>query len=364
MRTAIRGIGIVGGFGCGVDKLHRALISGESTPKTKRVKANGRKIDMPVFLCDTTPLEGFVQKRALRRVDHYSSMAVLGSCLALEDAGMLQNNHQKTAVVIATGYGATRTTFSFLDSILADGDTCASPTLFSNSVHNAAAAHVSILLKASGPNLTVSQFELSVPSALLSICQWLEDRQIDAVLFGGVDEYCDVLGYSWQRFFGSEPNAGIEPLNWELQSAIAGEGSAFFLLTRDEGDQSKYGYITDIQMGHIANGGPDIAKDAILLLAADGHKSCGTLYPGNIPQGTRAASYTPLYGSFPVNSAFDMAIAALSLKENKIFATPNCRVSQSGLRMSHKIQELDSKLIGCLKFGCAGEFGMVVLAGE
>ena len=181
--------------------LPNKLISGENTIQTIRVEANGRKMDMPVFLCDTSALEGFIHKKALRRVDHYSSMAVLGSYLALEDAGMLQINHQKMAVVIATGYGATRTTFSFLDSIFADGDACASPTLFANSVHNAAAAHISILLKARGPNLTVSQFELSVPSALLSACQWLEGRQIDAVLFGGVDEYCDVLGYSWQRFW-------------------------------------------------------------------------------------------------------------------------------------------------------------------
>ena len=364
MRTAIRGIGIVGGFGCGVDKLNSALISGENTIQTIRVKANGRKTEMPVFLCDTTALEGFIHKRALRRVDHYSSMAVLGSYLALEDAGMLQINHQKMAVVIATGYGATRTTFSFLDSIFADGDACASPTLFANSVHNAAAAHISILLKASGPNLTVSQFELSVPSALLSACQWLEGRQIDAVLFGGVDEYCDVLGYSWQRFFGSNQNPCIEPLNWDLQSAIAGEGSAFFLLTRDDGDQPKYGFITDIQIGHIANGGPDIAGGTTLFLGADGHKLCGPLYPHYIPEGMRAASYTSLYGSFPVNTAFDMTIAALSLKENKIFATPGCRPNKSGLRISHIEQDLESRLIGCLKFGCNGEFGLVTLAGE
>ena len=363
MRTAIRGIGIAGGFGCGVDKLHRALVSGESTPKTIRVEANGRKVGMPVFLCDTTPLEGLIHKRTLRRVDHYSSMAVLGSYLALEDADMLQNNHQRMAVVLATGYGATRTTFSFLDTIFADGDPCASPTLFANSVHNAAAAHVSILLKASGPNLTVSQFELSVPSALLSACQWLEDRQIDALLFGGVDEYCDVLGYSWQRFFGSNQNPSIEPLNWELQSAIAGEGAAFFLLTRDEGDQPKYGFITDIQIGHIANGGPEIAEDATLFLGADGHKSCGSLYPKHIPEGSRAACYTPLYGSFPVNTAVDMAIAALSLKEKKVFATPKCGANHSGLRISHQERDLESKSIGCLKIGCSGEIGMVVLAG-
>ncbi len=364
MRTAIRGIGIVGGFGCGVNKLHRTLISGESTPQTILVETSDRKINMPVFLCDTTPLSGFIHKRALRRVDHYASMAVLGSYLALEDAGMLPNNHRKMAVVIATGYGATRTTFSFLDSLFADGDTCASPTLFSNSVHNAAAAYISILLKASGPNLTVSQFEMSVPSALLSACQWLKDKQIDAVLFGGVDEYCDVLGYSWLRFFGSNPNASTQPMNWVRQSAVAGEGSAFFLLTRDDGDQPKYGFVNDIQIGNLAGGGPDIAEDSTLILAADGHKSCGSLYPRHIPEGTWAASYSPLYGSFPVNTAFDMAIAALSLKENKIFATPNCHASPSGLRISHQERDLESKLIGCLKIGCRREFGLVTLAAE
>ena len=364
MRTAIRGIGIAGGFGCGIDKLHRALVSRKSAPKMTGMEANNRKSDMPVFLCDTKPLESFINKRALRRVDHYSSMALLGSYLALEDAGMQQNNHQKMAVVIATGYGATRTTFSFLDSIIADGDTCASPTFFSNSVHNAAAAHVSILLKANGPNLTVSQFELSVPSALLSACQWLNDRRVDAVLFGGVDEYCDVLGYSWQQFFGSNHNPRIEPLNWEMQSAIAGEGAAFFLLTRDDGDQPKYGYITDIQMGHIANAEPDIAGDTILLLGADGHKSCGSFYSRHIPEGASVASYTALYGSFPVNTAFDMAIAALSIKESKIFTVPKGCGNPSGLRTIDRAQDLELKSIGCLKFGGTGEFGMIMLAGK
>ncbi len=157
---------------------------------------------------------------------------------------MLQDDHQNLAVVIATGYGASQTTFSFLDTAFDDGDACASPTLFSNSVHNAAAAHVSILLNARGPNLTVSQFEMSVPSAMLTACQWLEDKIVDAVLFGGVDEYCSVLGYCWQRFFGAGSPVQHEAIGMEYQSAITGEGSAFFLLTRDEGDKPKYGFIT------------------------------------------------------------------------------------------------------------------------
>jgi 3-oxoacyl-[acyl-carrier-protein] synthase II len=73
------------------------------------------------------------------------------------------------------------------------GDACASPTLFSNSVHNAAAGHISIMLGLDGPCLTVSQFEMSGPSGLLSAIQWLKEERVEQVLLGAVEEYCDVL---------------------------------------------------------------------------------------------------------------------------------------------------------------------------
>ncbi len=363
MRTAIRGIGVVGGFGCGINQLQQTLIAGVGSPKTIPAGTKHRNAEMPVYLCDTSPLEAFINKRALRRVDHFSKMAVLGSYLALEDAGMLQKDHQNLAVVVATGYGATRTTFSFLDSIFDDGDALASPTRFSNSVHNAAAAHISIFLKAGGPNLTVSQFEMSVPSAMLAACQWLEDKLVDAVLFGGVDEYCGVLGYCWQRFFGSNSEFTMQPLQWKCQSAVAGEGSAFFLLTRDEGNTPQYGCITDIQLGHVGKYAPVIAKDALLVLGADGHKSTGNYYARFIPEGTQTAVYTSLYGSFPAGSAFDMAIAALSIRESKVFATPSDAGKNTQLQIISKQQLLDSKQISCLKFDCKGEFGMITQAG-
>ena len=363
MRIAVRGIGIAGGFGCGVNQLRQAIVSGESAPQYVALKADNQDIEIPVFLCDTAHIEKFISKRFLRRVDHYSRLAVLGSYLALEDAGMQPQDFRHLAVVVASGYGSTRTTFSFLDSIFNDGDACASPTMFSNSVHNAAAAHISIFLKARGPNLTVSQFEMSVASALLTACQWLQDNHVDAVLFGSVDEYCNVLGYSWQRFFGQPPATGMHPLELENQSAVAGEGAAFFLLTRDEGDKPPYGYVTDIKFGCARRSGPEISENNLLVIGADGHKTSGIHYARSIPARNQAAVYTPLYGSFPTGSAFDLAVAALSIKEGKILATPRCAGDHPGLNVVWDEQDLDSKQISCLKFGCNGEFGMINLVG-
>ena len=363
MRTAIRGIGVVGGFGSGIEKLKQSLISGKMTPKFKELSTKKRTIEIPVYLCDTSPLESFVNKRNLRRVDHFSRLAVLGSFLALEDANMLQTNHENFAVVIASGYGASHTTFSFLDTAFDNGDACASPTLFSNSVHNAAAAHVSIFLKATGPNLTVSQFEMSVPSAILTACHWLEEEFADAVLLGGVDEYCDVLGYCWQRFFGANPPVSMKPLEWKNQSAIIGEGSVFFLLTRDEGIKPKYGFINDIQIGLARKYKPQSPEDTFLFLGADGQKSSGIFYSRYIPHGARAAVYSPLYGSLPVGLAFDMAIGALSVREGKVFGTPKNVGKDSGLKIFENEQHLGHDKISCLKFSCNGEFAMITMAG-
>lgn len=364
MRAAIRGLGVVGGFGTGIEKLKKALVCRQKTLKLTRLPINKQSIEIPVYRSDTAALETFIHKKLLRRVDHFSRLALLGAFLAMEDAHMLQAGHGSFAVIIATGYGASNTTFSFLDTAFDDGDACASPTLFSNSVHNAAAAHVSILLKATGPNLTISQFEMSVPSAILAACQWLEDKALDAVLIGGVDEYCDVLAYCWQRFFGPGPADGMKPLEWNRQSAVIGEGAAFFVLTRDEGDKPKYGYITDIQMDHTKKYQSPKSANAFLILGADGQKSSGKFYARYIAPGTRSAVYTPLYGSLPVGLAFDMAIAALSIREDTLFPTPKHAGKGSGLKFFEKKQQLCHERIRCLRLSCDGEFAMVTLAGK
>ena len=162
------------------------------------------KVDKAAFLADTSPLESYVTKRSLRRLDHYSRLALLGAYLAMDNAGRLgtDSDLERMGTIVASGYGATNTTFAFLDSIIDGGDSYASPTHFSNSLHNAATAHISIQLKVSGPSLTVSQLDMSIPSGLLTARQWLKEKRVDSVLVGGVDEYCSVLGYCWQRFFG------------------------------------------------------------------------------------------------------------------------------------------------------------------
>jgi len=347
---AIRGIGLVGGFGCGLADFKTALAAGVCVPQSVEVAVGGETVTMPLFTAETKPLERFVDKRALRRIDHFSRLALLGGCLALEDAGRLGADRRRLGVIIATGYGATATTFAFLDTVLDDGDALASPTHFSSSVHNAAAAHTAILLKATGPSLTVSQFEMSVPSALLTAWTWLQEGRVDAVLFGGVDEACAVLRYCWRRFFPATEKGGIRPLDFASQTAIPAEGAAFFLLTADA-EPARYGRILDIRQGNCSAESPELDPTSIYLLGADGQAECGAAYPHCLPDSAPLAAYTPLYGSLPVGPAFDLAVAALACRDNCLPPPP---AQQGELPM-----DLIGRSLNCLKLGRNGDYGLI-----
>lgn len=212
---------------------------------------------------DTSGVFDFVSKKKLRRVDHFSRLGLLAAGRAIEDTDPEIISKQNMGIIVATGFGALETTFGFLDSYIEKGDRLASPTHFSNSVHNAAAAHISICYGIQGPNLTVSQFDLSFICALMTAQIWLYERKADAVLVGACDAFCDVLGYCINEFYKEK----------KCKFYGFGESAFFFIVTR--GDQkSRYGYINDISMG-----GPDNLdmlhdKDNLMIISPSAVEPC------------------------------------------------------------------------------------------
>ena len=367
MKIAIRGIGVVGGFGCGLADLESTIKNRKSVPAQVSVNMPERTEQIPVFMADTARIESFLPVRSLRRIDHFSRMALLGTHLALKDADQLNRDMTKMGIVVATGYGAMKSTYALKDSIRNNGDTGASPTKFSNSVHNSAAAHIAIFLKINGPNFTVSQFEISIPAALLTACQWLREGRVDSVLFGGVDEFCDVLGYSHKRLYGLNKESVIRPFDFKNQTAVAGEGAVFFLLTRDEGEGSRYCLIEKVITGRLQGDGIKLHdQKCVLVLGVDGNKECASVYEKEISQiskDMKLACYTPLYGSLPVGPGFDIAVTSLGIKNNRIFASPESAAGNSSYNVILKDETLDHRKIGCLKINSRGEYGLIIMSG-
>lgn len=276
MRIAIQGVGAVGGFGCGVAALAHAL---ERGPLPGPCAA------------DPAPLDRFVPRRTQRRLDRFSRLAVLAAYLALEDAGALDGDRERLGVVVASGFGATGTTLAMIDSIIESGDVCTSPIHFAGSLHNTPAAHLSILLGAKGPSLTVSQFELSVPSALMAAKLWLDQGRVDRVLFGAVDERSELNDYLWQR--QAELARPLGPAG-----AACGEGAAFFLLSSRAEAAAPYGTLEQASTGF----GPAPAPQGLVLLDGGADDR-----PGR--------RLTPLWGCMPAAPAFDLAAAAVLIRQ-------------------------------------------------
>lgn len=323
MRISVQGIGVVGGFGTGIDALLQALALGQSPRSILRVPTGTGSLDLSAFRADPSLLNDLASPRVLRRMDHFTKMGLLGAHLALADAGLAApSGHERLGIVIASGYGATSTTYALLDSMINDGDVCTSPTLFANSLHNTCAANIAIAMGIKGPNLTVSQFGLSVPSALMGARQWLLDGRVDRVLFGALDELSDLIGYTWYRQRGKTGLNPMCPLRTGEETAVPGEGAAFMVLSRL--DEARPGYCT---LDSVSTGrglkpealGQSSARE-LLVLGAEGRRELGAQYAA-MAQGSRIACYTPLYGSMPIAPAFDLVAGALMLKEGVVFPT-------------------------------------------
>jgi 3-oxoacyl-[acyl-carrier-protein] synthase II len=369
LTIAIHGIGVVGGFGAGIGELEEALAAKRTVFSNAPLPGHEKKI----CLAQTDQLEEFVPKKALRRIDHFSQMAILAAFLAVKNAKTSLPKGQELGIILASGYGATRTTFAFLDSVINNGDRCASPTHFSNSVHNSAAAHISILMEASGPNLTVSRLDMSFPAALLIACQWITEERVESVLIGGVDEYCPVLGFCWDRFFGQsgrfpktiQPNLPVRRTQTGLQSPVIGEGSVFFLLSGNKkGDLPHYGSIDSVRTGNLNRENIPFSENAVLIIGDDGHQACHRHYRTSIPRCQEVVSYAPIYGSLPIGIGFDLAIAALSLKRGSLFPMPSHPMDRASFNVLKTAKPTAGKTICCLKISSGKEFGMVTVAGS
>ncbi len=359
-RIVIEGIGAVGGFGCGVAALSRALAGEAPRPAALSVNTGGGPVEIPAFRADASSLKDFVPARTLRRIDHFSRLGLLGSFLALADAGLADKERGRMGLIVASGHGATGITYAFLESFIKDGDICASPTHFANSVHNSAAANISIVLGVTGPCLTVSQFHLSVPSALGTALQWLAEGRVDRLLFGAIEELSELIGYAWYRQRGAAKPAPMTPLRSAAETAVAAEGAAFLLLSREDAARGGYCALDEATTGSSPDAALPPPGPGLLVLGADGRRETGLRF-AQAAMGARIACYTPLYGSMPAGPAFDLAAAALIVKGGRVFPSPGASELDFPATVAAGGEPPGAERVSCLALGDDGTFGRITL---
>lgn len=338
MSLAIVGIGCIGGFGTGQAALMTALRTGPPPHEPVAIDTVAGQLTVPGFRADTAPLKAVTDRRFLRRTDPFSRMALLAGHLALADArdrGLIAPPFGRLGILVGTGYGATCNTFDF-EGLTATPEPI-SPIRFSNSVHNAAAAHLAAFFDAPGPCLTINQLDMSVIAALSTADLWLREGRCDAVLVGGVDAFSYVAAY--HRHSGG----------METDTPVVGEGGAFFVLTSGGGGERLHARIDAIETGRVETVSPPSNRDGEIYITAEGPPDPA----GLIPSDARRVSYERLYGRIPVGVAFDLAIAALSIGAG-------CLFSPDKPGRTEPLDPATGKL-RCFRAGADGQWGRITV---
>ena len=146
-----------------------------------------------------------------RRLDRLSVWALVGTALALQDAGIDHStlDPDRVAVVFGTAFGCVELTEQFLAG-LRQNAAQADPILFPETLANQPGSHVARHFGFRGPNLTVSAKKASSEAALVEAASLLGTGEADcAVVFAG-----DLLTrsvFAWYEAAGAlSPACGVD----------------------------------------------------------------------------------------------------------------------------------------------------------
>lgn len=292
------GIGIVFPGGAGVPALQNALQIGAPL-KGSLLEREG----VSVLKVPNAALAGNPILAPARRADRFCKMSLLAAMEALAGCTAAPD---RIGIILATAFGPHGTVFKFVNDMLEFGEAQASPTVFSQSVHAAAASMIASSAGLHGPALTVADLAMPFEEALSLAEAWLESDRCDAVLVGAVDEVSDVLAHVVRRKWAMPDNEIAQPERNGIPVHLPGEGAVFFRLEKRGGFRvSLSDDVSPSAVCHLFNAGALGTNDVILR-----QKACPT-----VP----AMTFTPLLGNTRIGAAFHLAVALLMRRENRVF---------------------------------------------
>jgi len=339
----ISGIGIVSALGRGIGALQKSLETG-MVPETYSVSKD-------VFSGGGLPGK-------MRRADRFSKMATIAAMDAVEDGQFdVKANPGTLGIILATAFGPHVTAFKFIDDLITYGEENVSPITFSHSVHNAAVSYITSALDNRGPVFTITGFVFLFHQALLVAQSWLDEGRCQSVLVGSIDERGEVSDSVFYKMMGGEKKLSIKPFECSPSPQIdPGEGAAFFVLTNDP-SKKKYCKVGGVLHGR--NVCDEKASD-MYILDADGMTGDETPYVKIKEKKVPIGGYSPMFGSTPALSALHCVVAALTLKNGKVYASP-VDDNPHGLNLCKAEDQTNIKSITCVKYNCGEERGEIRL---
>jgi 3-oxoacyl-(acyl-carrier-protein) synthase len=301
---------------------------GNQSSLTELVEYTGDKLT-----CIEPDYKTLIDPKLIRRMSRIIKMGVASGMDCLQQASISVPD----AIITGTAYGCLEDTNTFLSKMVQQNEETLAPTAFIQSTHNTISAQIALLLQCHNYNNTFVNGGASFENALLDAMMLLHEGEAANVLVGGIDEITANSHAILKRMglYRSQPASNLDLLNVSGKGTMAGEGSAFFLLSREASgnDWAKIDGASGFYKPHntaeiqqqISNflSAQNTGIDDIDLIIIgkngdvkndDGYWQLQETLFADVP----AISYKHLCGEYPTSSAFALWLAANCLKNRDL----------------------------------------------
>ncbi|MGA7614302.1 MAG: beta-ketoacyl synthase N-terminal-like domain-containing protein [Thermoanaerobaculia bacterium] len=368
-RIGIYGIGVIGPQVSGIEAFRERIRSGvPATAPVRSFETAGLSASTAGLVTDFQPKK-FIAPMKLRRMSRLSRLGAAAAIMAVRDGGVdpLPLSGPEVGVALGTAFGTIQVSVEYLEEYVEKGAALAPPQLFAESVANAPASHIAIAGGYEGFNLTFTQRESSVLTALMFASAQIAKGATRAALVGGVDETNEMIFSILDRIGalahsnGSDEEAS-RPFDARRNGMVVGEGSSAFLLAGE-------GALPDAREPYAWISGFGTSRDASASLSDWGNDPAAVvrsmrraivdaeLEPGDIDGIIASANSTirgdrleylaiqqlfgkgappvaapkSYFGEYACGGGATLATALVALREQELPATPGFEVAPSDL---------------------------------
>jgi 3-oxoacyl-[acyl-carrier-protein] synthase II len=364
-RVVITGMGLVTPIGIGREEAWASAVAGRSgAGPITRFDTSDMHVRIACEVTDFVP-EDFMDRRAVRRNDRFTQMAVAAGHLALADAHLtLDGDGRRAGAVVASGVGGAETRESSHERMLREGPDRVPPMTVPATVANMAAAQLSMTFGLRGPVWCQHVACAAGTQAIGDAAEILRRGDADVMLAGGAEACLTrfwVAGFDAMRVLSrrnDDPDRAARPFDVGRDGFLLGEAACILVLepldrARERGapivaEIAGYGLTSDAH--HITDPDPDgdglaaaiteALRNAGVEAAEVGYVSAhgGASRPGDPAEvlairtglGAEAAARVPVSTTKPIHGhsltatgAVEAALTALAVLDQRLPPTAN-----------------------------------------
>jgi len=237
-RVVITGMGAISPLGHGAAATMQAMAAGRSGISNLEIP-NVERLQIRIG----GQIKGYDEaahftRQEIALYDRFTQFAVLAAREAVAQAGVAVAG-DKTGVILGTSGGGLHTQDENFRKVYEEGKNRVHPFVVPRLMSSAAASHLSMIFKATGPCYTVSTACASSNHAMGQAFQMIRAGMADRMLTGGAESMLTFGGIKAWEGLRVMSKTGCRPFSSDRDGMVQGEGAAVFVFEALEAAQAR-----------------------------------------------------------------------------------------------------------------------------